>query len=334
MAAIISTIGFASIVVFSAAKAPFTVLMTPAIFGTTVMIVPTADMTFPITISTGPSAAARRAIVTTVFFVPSLSPFNQSTNFCTHPTICLMAGIRSSPKDIARPSNADFKIVICPCKLSSCVSAICCAAPPLSVMDFCKLSHVLPVLASSAFTEDRSVLLKIVPMMLDFSADVIPSMLLFRSPRISFIDRMFPSESYTEMPSASIWAAALSVGFCSDRIMLRRCVPPSAPLIPLLARIPSAVLSSAVPPLMDLAVAPMVRIPSPSCATDVFVVDAVLAIWSTIVSASSTPMPSADMASVTMSEASARAISPAAARLSTVGSVLHICSVSYPARAR
>ena len=47
MAAIIRTIGFASIVVFSAANAPLTVLMTPAIFGTMVMIVPTAEMTFP-----------------------------------------------------------------------------------------------------------------------------------------------------------------------------------------------------------------------------------------------------------------------------------------------
>ena len=128
--------------------------------------------------------------------------------------------------------------------------------------------------------------------------------------------------------------AALSVGFCNDKMIFLRCVPPSAPLIPLLARMPSAVLSSAVPPLMDLAVAPMVRIPSPNCATDVFVVDAVFAIWSTIVSASSTPIPRADIASVTISEASARAISPAAARLSTVGKVSHICSVSYPASAR
>ena len=128
--------------------------------------------------------------------------------------------------------------------------------------------------------------------------------------------------------------AALSVGFCKDRMMFLRCVPPSAPLIPLLARMPSAVLSSAVPPLIDLAVAPMVRIPSPNCATDVFVVDAVFAIWSTIVPASSTPIPRADIASVTISEASASAISPAAARLSTVGKVSHICSVSYPASAR
>ena len=113
-----------------------------------------------------------------------------------------------------------------------------------------------------------------------------------------------------------------------------RWVPPSADLIPLLAKMPRAALSSAVPPLMDLAVAPMVRIPSPSCATEVLVLDAVLAIWSTMTPASLTSKPSADMASVTISEALARPISPAAARFKTMGRVLIICSVSYPASAR
>ena len=43
---------------------------------------------------------------------------------------------------------------------------------------------------------------------------------------------------------------------------------------------------------------------------------------------------SADIASVTISEADAKSISPAVARLSTVGNVSHICCVSYPASAR
>ena len=71
-------------------------------------------------------------------------------------------------------------------------------------------------------------------------------------------------------------AAALSVGLCRARITFRRWVPPSAPLMPLLARMPSAVFNSAVPPLTVLAVAPMVRMASPSWATEVLVVDAVL----------------------------------------------------------
>ena len=145
-------------------------------------------------------------------------------------------------------------------------------------MDCCKASQDSPVLARRAFTDARSVLLKMVAMMFCFSAEVIPSMDALRSPRISFRERMFPSESYTERLSAFICLAATSVGDCKERMTLRRWVPPSAPLIPLFARIPSAVLSSAVPPLIDLAVAPMVRIPSPSWATDVLVLDAVFAI--------------------------------------------------------
>lgn len=40
----------------------------------------------------------------------------------------------------------------------------------------------------------------------------------------------------------------------------------------------------------DLAVAPMIKMPYPNCATDAFVVEAVFAIWSTIVSASALSM--------------------------------------------
>lgn len=90
----------------------------------------------------------------------------------------------------------------------------------------------------------------------------------------------------------------------------------------------SAVFNSAVPPLMDLAVAPMVRIPSPNCDTEVLVLDAVFAIWSTIVSASDVSIPRADIASVTMSEAEARSILPAAAKFRTVGKVSTISCVS------
>lgn len=53
---------------------------------------------------------------------------------------------------------------------------------------------------------------------------------------------------------------------------------PSAPLIPLLAKIPNAVFNSAIPPFTDLTVAPIVSIPSPNYAKDVLVVDEVFAI--------------------------------------------------------
>ncbi len=63
---------------------PDTKAITPeialAICGTTVMIVPIAPTTLPITISTGPRAAATRATVTMIFFVPSSRLFSQSTS--------------------------------------------------------------------------------------------------------------------------------------------------------------------------------------------------------------------------------------------------------------
>ena len=75
-----------------------------------VMIVPIAEMTFPTMISTGPIAATTSAIVTMTFLVPSSIELSQSTNFWIHPTIVLIAGISSSPKEIASSSSCDFKI--------------------------------------------------------------------------------------------------------------------------------------------------------------------------------------------------------------------------------
>ena len=66
IAAIIRTIGFASMVAFSAAIAPFTTPIAAETCGMIVMIVPTADMIFPTTTRIGPIAAATRAIFTIV----------------------------------------------------------------------------------------------------------------------------------------------------------------------------------------------------------------------------------------------------------------------------
>ena len=119
----------ASIVVLSAAKAVFTVLITPANFGIMVMIVPTADMTFPTMISTGPIAAATSAMVMMTLRVPSSIEFSQSTKFCTQPTMERMAGISISPKEMASSSSWDLRIVSCPARLSCMVFAIDSAVP-------------------------------------------------------------------------------------------------------------------------------------------------------------------------------------------------------------
>ena len=67
IAAMISTYGFAAHTALKAANTPFAALITPASFGTRVIIVPTAEMTLPTMISIGPIAAATRAMVTITF---------------------------------------------------------------------------------------------------------------------------------------------------------------------------------------------------------------------------------------------------------------------------
>ena len=107
----ISTYGLAAHTALKAANTPFAALITPASFGTRVIMVPTAEITFPTMISIGPIAAATRAIVTMTFRVPSSIELSQSTNFWIHPTMVLIAGINSSPKEIASSCNCDFNIV-------------------------------------------------------------------------------------------------------------------------------------------------------------------------------------------------------------------------------
>lgn len=78
-------------VTFNAANAVFTAVIAPEILGTIVMIVPTADITFPTTISTGPSAAATRVIVI-IFVQAALYFLNQVLITCPRPStaaVCL-----------------------------------------------------------------------------------------------------------------------------------------------------------------------------------------------------------------------------------------------------
>ena len=80
-------------------------------------------------------------------------------------------------------------------------------------MEFCKESHVLPVFASKALTEARSVLLKILEIIPSFSCALICPIELFKSPRMSLSERMLPLESYTSTPNFLKSLEAESVGF-------------------------------------------------------------------------------------------------------------------------
>ena len=227
---------------------------------------------------------------------------------------------------ICAPSNADLNNVTSPLRLSSCVAAIFSAAPVALSIYPESSSKRSPVLARSALTDLRSTLLKILLSTCVCSPCVIAESEVFRSPKISLSERMLPCASNTDTPSASSASAAVSVGAESDKITLRSAVPPSAPLTPLSAKMPSAVESSVVPPARFLAVPPTVKIASPSCATLVLDLDDAIAILSTSCALSSIVRPNADCASVTISDAYARSMLPAAARLSTFGSA---CIASF-----
>ena len=125
MAAITSPIGLASITAFKAPNTPVTALMALPTAGRIVSIVPTADTIFPITISTGPIAAAIAAILTMVSFVFGSIAFSLSIIFWIKDTTSRMTGISISPKEMASSCNWLFKMVSCPERLSCMTSAIC-----------------------------------------------------------------------------------------------------------------------------------------------------------------------------------------------------------------
>ena len=237
---------------------------------------------------------------------------------------------------IPRSESPDFKIFISPSKLSSCIEYISSQAPALFSIAALNSSHLSVQFESMAFAAVRSVLLNSVEIMLSFCAAVIPSMPLCKSLNISLRPRILPWASYTSTPKLCSALDASPVGLCRLKIILRRWVPPSAPLRPLSARIPSAVLSSVVPPARPLAVPPTVSMASPNCETLVFALLAVCANWSAKVFkfASVVSIPRALILSVTMSLARARSIAPAPASLRTVGSAVAASSALYPARAK
>ena len=79
IAAIMRMMGFAASTALNAATALLITPIVDAILGMIVMIVPTADITLPTTIKTGPTAAATRPMVTMIFWVPSSRELSQST---------------------------------------------------------------------------------------------------------------------------------------------------------------------------------------------------------------------------------------------------------------
>ena len=79
-------------------------------------------------------------------------------------------------------------------------------------------------------------------------SSVNPSNLPLKSCNTSTTGRILPSISYKEIPISLILALASSVVPLNDINTFLKCVPPSPPLYPTLANIPSNVFNSVVPP--------------------------------------------------------------------------------------
>ena len=107
----------------SALASPVTEPLLPAIFTPRLAIplareekpfiaVPTVEIVFPRMIRNGPMAAATAATRMIRFLWDSSMLFSLSTNPCILETRLWITGISASPKEMARPSTADFKMVI------------------------------------------------------------------------------------------------------------------------------------------------------------------------------------------------------------------------------
>ena len=83
----------------------------------------------PTTSSSGPIAATTAATATMAFCVPSSRFANLSTRFDTHVTASFTYGISMSPMVMDTPSSFDFRLVICPWRLSCMTAAVSFALP-------------------------------------------------------------------------------------------------------------------------------------------------------------------------------------------------------------
>ena len=172
-----------------------TALMAVAIFGAVFRTTPTPLVSFPTPVSNGPMAAATAATRTAIFFCAGLSLLIQVTTFCRRPTMDRTAGMSISPTEMARPSAADLSSVSWPLRLSSCVSAICWAAPEESLIAVPSSSKRSADVPSSALTAARSVLLKMPESIVSFASWDMSPMPVWMSPMMSGMERMLPSAS-------------------------------------------------------------------------------------------------------------------------------------------
>ena len=197
--------------------------------------------------------------------LPPKSPLFKLSAIFPRDSIAVSAAVLRGPSNfsyicIPKPSSELPKIVILPCRLSFMVSAMSAAAPSQLAIYPLNSSNLSPELAKSALTDFKSTLLNILFNTCVCSPCVIVESVPLRSLNISFIGLILPSASRTCKPKLFIASAAVSVGAVKLKIIFLSAVPPSAPLIPLSAKIPRTVFISSTPPDRTLAVPPTVNI--------------------------------------------------------------------------
>ena len=331
MAAITKVTGFAARMPHKALSPPPILEMPPISVGMKVMMLPTAETTFPITISTGPIAAARSPMVTMVFLVPSSMPFSLSTNPCTHVTIWRMAGMRISPKEMASSSNWLFRMVSCPARLSCMVAAISADFPSQFAMALLTFS----ISAGAAFISARNPDMAFFPTSASaaaaFSDSDRPPKAVRQSARIALKSLMLPSALVVAMVTSPMFEPQIFTSPERLLMMVRSAVPACVDLMPALPISPIAsAVSSAENPKAPAMGAQYLKV-SPIMETLVFALELAAARISAKCPESAAVRPKAVSASVTISEVLARSSPEAAARFMMPSMPESISEVFQPA---
>ena len=213
------------------------------------MAEPTVDTVLPSTTRSGPIAAARAATFRMVFFCASLMLFSLSTNACTLETTARMAGISSSPKEMASSSSWDFRMVSCPFRLSCMVLAMSSATPS----QFSMAEDSLSISSGAAFIRARKPDMAFLPTSDSAAAAASdsdrPEKAVRQSARISDRSLMEPSALVVAMVTSPMALPEIFTSPARLFMMVRRAVPAWLPLIPAFAIRPIAsAVSSAEKP--------------------------------------------------------------------------------------
>ncbi len=198
---------------------------TPTTPLTAPLMVPIAVIIFPITIRTGPTAAAIPAMVRISFCVPSSRLPNQLITSVTFSTIAVNAGIRCSDICVNRTFTADFSRSNAPAALSCMIEAISSVVPAELLIASVSLSKSSGAALIMASIPDMASFPNSIAAAEAWVASSSPPIFSRSSPMTSAKDSIFPSASVREIPYLSMTIAIFSVGDAILVIADRRDVP-------------------------------------------------------------------------------------------------------------